>query len=285
MNESFEKIILEFELGCPNNRCDWWDRPGDLTVIQKNEKGEDVAIEILRFMTPYRVAGKWQVDVTHLRPILAGNVKFQVYIRTYVSRGHANGDGWLASARFLLKRGTPAIAAKAVIPIWNKQMIFYGDPKDPSNRAKQVKLPNIPFQKMLLATVITGHGQGNLSNCAEFCPKTHTMKVNDTELTKLFWRDDCNKNPINNQMGTWMFSRAGWCPGDIVKPWVEEVLAPQTDDATVTVTYEPEPYVNTCRPGAEECDGCTLGANCTKYNGQNHTPPHFFMSSVLILAD
>ena len=42
-----------------------------------------------------------------------------------------------------------------------------------------------------LRTFVTGHGQGNADNCAEFCGKTHTLTAGKTPHAKMIWRTDC----------------------------------------------------------------------------------------------
>jgi hypothetical protein len=47
------------------------------------------------------------------------------------------------------------------------------------------------------------------------------------------------------------------------------------------VGYDVEAYVNTCRPEAEVCQGCSLGTGC-EYDGGNHTNSRYWFSSLLI---
>jgi hypothetical protein len=282
-DKEFKSIMLEFTLSCPNQtKCDAWDRPGDLHVIQ-NVGGKEVPIEILRFMTPYGVGGTWKMDVTHLRSLLTDNVKFRLFIKTYVSQGHAQGDGWLVTTKFHMTSGKPENQPVAVVPLWGSESVYYGDPSKEGKRETKVKLPNKDFNKMYVVTTLTGHGQGNAENCAEFCDKLHYVKVNKKSYSTRIWRADCAQNPVNNQKGNWTVSRAGWCPGDIVKPWKQEIDTKGIDGGDqVKIVYEPEPFVNTCRPGVDKCVGCTLGTGC-EYDGNRHTESRWLMSSYLVL--
>jgi hypothetical protein len=283
--EEFSSIELELTLSCPNGKCDWWDRPGELQIITDQNKPEK-NFEILRFMTPYRVGGTWSMDVSHLRPLLTGNVKFWINIMTGVKEGHPNGDGWLVTTKFKMKRGTPEKRPVAVVPLLRSQYIEYGNPTVNSTARRNVFAPaGLTFSSARVFSTITGHGQGNRFNCAEFCDKIHSMTVaGQTQSTRIY-RTDCKDNPISNQAGTWQADRAGWCPGDIVKPWTFE-LAPGSigTDAAFQAKYFPEPYLNTCRPGLAQCTQCELDSTC-EYNGKNHTMARWWVSSYLVLYE
>ena len=41
-----------------------------------------------------------------------------------------------------------------------------------------------------------------------------------------------------NQAGTWWYGRNGWCPGQEVQPWVEDITGDVTPGETTTVTYQ-----------------------------------------------
>src|SRR5262249_23719228 len=81
---SYDKITMRLALGCPKGGCDHWDRFGTLGVVKKGagENGSDLVIEIARFITPYSLTAKWDIDVTALRPLLAGDVTLRAFIDT-----------------------------------------------------------------------------------------------------------------------------------------------------------------------------------------------------------
>ena len=116
---TFKKAVLELTLGCPSSKCDYWDRFGTLGLVSEKgiDGGPDTVIEIGRYMTPYRVGGKWEIDVTDLLPILKGTVTLRAFIDTWVGPGHAQGNGWLVSTTFKLTEGKAAREPIAVVPI------------------------------------------------------------------------------------------------------------------------------------------------------------------------
>lgn len=279
----YESVTLSFALGCPTGGCDWWDRLGHLSIVTAGADTpapeDDVELEVARFITPYRVAGSYQVDVTALQSVLAGDVTMRVFIDTWVGPGHANGAGWLVDASFDFVGGAPTADPFRVVPLWGPGSVVYGDPARPTAREVTVDVPDGVVAAELFA-LVTGHGQGNAGNCAEFCSKQHTFDVGGTPITTTVWRDDCSTTATPGQQGTWMYPRAGWCPGAMVTPWTSPVDAPAA--GALTVTYDVEAYENTCRPDATECAGCTLGTGCD-YDGGSHTEPRFEHSALLVL--
>ena len=282
---SWQNVTMRLRLRCPSGRCDFWDRWAYLTLVEGTAPNERLT-EIMRFVTPYRLAADWTADVTALLPVLSGPRKLRVFIDTWVGPGHAQGNGWLVDVSFTFKPGAAGgePAPMAVIPLWDVGQFEVGDPAKPIATARPDRTVEIPAgaRKVELHSFITGHGQGNLQNCAEFCPKTHSFTVGSMRFDRRIWRTDCATTAVPNQPGTWQYSRAGWCPGALVTPWVQDVTAAAPAGAPVTVKYAPEPYENTCRPMAPQCAGCALGSGCA-YNDANHTAPNYAHSALLVV--
>lgn len=280
---AYESITLEITLGCPNGLCDWWDRKGFIGIVEDPGSEQERILEVARFMTPYRVGAQHVIDVSELRPLLAGDVTLRVFIDTWVGPGHQNGDGWLVTARFDFVGGAPERVPIAVLPIWDLRTVEYGDPNLPISDSVPEASIEIPSEAdaVSLRSIITGHGQGNLDNCAEFCPRSHGFMIAGQPFVREIWRDNCAETPVEGQQGTWQYPRAGWCPGAEVIPWIEDVSAALTPGESVSVIYDVQAYENSCRPDAPECTGCALGTSC-EYDGGNHTPPIYDLSAMLI---
>lgn len=278
------KVGLRLRLRCPApGGCDFWDRWAYLGVVRGTAPNETVT-EIMRFVTPYRLTGDWTADVSALAPMLSGKVKLVVFIDTWVGPGHPQGAGWLVDATFTFTPTTGARVPVAVIPLWDVASVEVGDPAKPVSAALPARMPEIPADAVAveLRSFITGHGQGNLQNCAEFCPKDHAYSVAGMKYTRSVWRTDCRTTAVPNQAGNWMPSRAGWCPGALVEPWVVDVTAAARAGTTVPVEYLSPEYVNTCRPGSPMCGGCVFGPSC-EYNDGNHTAPSYVHSALLVV--
>jgi hypothetical protein len=130
--------------------------------------------------------------------------------------------------------------------------------------------------------IVTGHGQGNTDNAAEFSYKWHKWIVNGQEYEHYLWRSDCNQNPCRPQGGTWSYSRAGWCPGDKVTPWDSDISDVATPGTTIEINYDIQPYVNLCRPNNPDCVNGITCADCN-YNSTGHTEPNYNVNTQLIL--
>jgi hypothetical protein len=288
---AYDKITLHLSLTCPKptppgmpTSCDQYDRRAHLGVVRRIDGVESVT-EIARFMTPFGWPAKWSLDVTSLRPLLSGNVTLQLFIDTWVGpMSGALGLGWKVDAIFEMHGGLPARLPVAVIPLWDAMSFEYGNPMKPVSGAVKPQTVKIPTgaTAVELRSFITGHGQGNAGNCAEFCQREHGFTVGDAPLRRTVWRNDCQRTAMHGSTGTWMYPRAGWCPGADVVPWVEDVTASAPPGKEVTISYGVAPYENTCRPDAATCAGCVFNTGCA-YNSGAHTMPVFVMSSALVV--
>ena len=67
-----------------------------------------------------------------------------------------------------------------------------------------------------LKFTITGHGS-DANYCNEFCSHNYQVMVNGSSVgTQTVWRNDCGRNELWPQSGTWLYERANWCPGALV---------------------------------------------------------------------
>ena len=306
---TFSQITMQVTLDCPTTGggCDHWDRVGSIDLVSSapNDGGAETLIELGRFVTPFGINPMapapytntppvWDIDVTELRPLLSGTVTLRAFIDTWVPQGDPadNGAGWLLSATFEMSGGTPAKIPVVVLPIWpwtttNREPteVPYGDPATPIDASvppQTIALPSGPTTWGVRST-ITGHGQANLDNCSEFCPKNHTWTVGTTPNQAMVWRTDCTNYP---SAGSYTFSRGGWCPGAFVIPWDFDVTAQVSPGAATTFTYGVDAYINTCNGNAPEdaglCTGCAAEGVTCPYNGGSHTAPFYYVQSALI---
>lgn len=300
---AYASITLHLALTCPTGGCDIWDRFGTLAIVRPvattDASTTEQLIEVARFVTPYGLPPSgdpqpsWDIDVTELRPLLSGTVTLRAFIDTWVPQNVTNeGYGWDVTATFTMKGGIPAQLPVAVVPVWSwithdkePTQVVYGDPTIPIAQSlppQTLTLPAAGATSWRVRSFITGHGQGNLDNCGEFCSRNHTWTVGTTANTKMVWRTDCANYPSN---GTYQYPRAGWCPGVDVDAWDFDVTPQVTAGAAgTTFTYGVDAYVNTCNAGADgggPCTGCATGESCA-YDGSDHTQPFYYVSAVLV---
>ncbi|WP_141734393.1 peptide-N-glycosidase F-related protein [Oligoflexus tunisiensis] len=273
--EPFAQATLHFKLSCPDNKCDPWDRFGSFGMVD----GQGRYFELMRFITPYAIGAEWTFDISSFLPLLVGKQTFRVFIDTWVGPGHPSGHGWLVDASIEFTPGTLAQRPAYVLPLLSTENVVYGNPEQATER-QGILLPLIGYKSAKIVTSITGHGQGNAQNCAEFCPKVHSLKVGERVFSRRIWRDNCASTVDPNQKGNYFYPRAGWCPGDKVEPWVEDITTALVGES-VNFTYDVEAYENTCRPGAIPCQGCVLGTGCD-FDGGRHTEPRYYVSSYVV---
>lgn len=255
--EDFDQLLLHFSVECPDTGCDPWDQAGNFFIIQ-----DGIEYEMARFVTPYGIeCGDWTVDVTDFKTKMAGNVILKSFIQVF------GQSGWLLNADLeFIKNNQPVY--QVTTPLWETQYWVYGEPTVSHDLEAQTNTIATNTQSAHMRMTITGHGQGNTENAAEFSNKTHMVMI-DNELagTHNLWKADCGQNSCANQGGNWTPSRAGWCPGQEVTPFIFDLNSALVPGETFTLDYELEDYVNLLNTG---------------YNNTGHTEPFYRIAGYLV---
>ncbi|MFZ4543087.1 MAG: T9SS type A sorting domain-containing protein [Saprospiraceae bacterium] len=214
---------------------------GTKTVVPENELSisslvyfnySPAKFELLSFVTPYGIGldfgkeGKtWVFDVTDLGPVLKGKK------RMTIERGGQNQEE--LDIKFLYIRGKAPRDVKNVQQIWPVNSIPFANLLN--NNAFEPRALQIAgdVKAAKIKSAITGHGQEG-----EFIPQIHFLNINGgaRELEWQVWKE-CSNNPVYPQGGTWIYDRAGWCPGaptDIRELDISNIISAQKD---ITVDY------------------------------------------------
>lgn len=236
---AFGRVVLTLEIHDAGLAWDEWDRNGEVSVF--DDAGTKLGI--VPFITSYRTPCRWKVDVTHFRPLLAGKRRFEVAAGTtfYKNRGYQ------MSVSLDFHHGMPAEQAYRVVPLWHgiarhgpaaNHFTDFFTPRTADVDASAARA------RIFMTT--TGHSQ-----IGEFTPSRRTVTFRgdrsdaaDAGATfeDTLWKSDCYLNPNRPQFGTWKFSRAGWAPGDVVRPWWIDVTPQLRPGKTAEVSYVPHPY-------------------------------------------
>ncbi len=228
----FEKIYMYYTLKCnpaQNPACGEWDY---LTYTYLFKPGTGERFEIGRYITPYGIgldlgAGfTWIFDVSDYRPLLTDTVRI-------------TAGNWqeLLDLKFVMIEGTPPRDVLKVENLWSGD--FALSTFDATVTAKTVSLdPSASAYRIKTRT--SGHGWDNPTNCAEFCPKMHSLSVDGINRFEWMLWDECAYNPLYPQGGTWLIDRAGWCPGDIVREYDWELTPYVTSGGNVLIDYDAE---------------------------------------------
>jgi len=175
----------------------------ELTYYRRNP----MKYEIMSFVTPYGIwldfgmDGKtWAVDVTDYLPVLKGTK------RMTIERGGQRQEDM--DIKFLFIVGTPPHDVLRVQNLWRADAVSYASIlSDRVFEARDVAMhPN--GEQFKIRSVITGHGQQG-----EFIRRHHFLKINGNEEFNWVLWTECSTNPVYPQGGTWIYDRAGWCPG------------------------------------------------------------------------
>ncbi len=186
-----------------------WPIDSSITISDLNYyQRYPMAFQIMSFVTPYGAyldlgtEGKtWFFDVTDFAPILHGNKRINM----------TSGGQWQEDMdiKFHFIIGTPPRDIIDIQQIWRPQSKGYTSIMNNNCFEPRDVVINPNASEFKIRTVITGHGQEG-----EFVSQNHFLNLNGgaTEYTWPVWTE-CGANPIYPQGGTWIYDRAGWCPG------------------------------------------------------------------------
>lgn len=185
--------------------------PSPITLIDQNISYYDrkpSKIEIMSFVTPYGInldlgaEGKaWYFDVTDYLPILQGDKKISI----------ERGGQWQEDMdiQFSYIFGTPVREVLDLRQIWKVDSRSYTTILDNTYFDPKTAICVPGTMQAKIRSAITGHGQEG-----EFIPRNHFIDINNGQSTFNWqvWKK-CGENPVFPQGGTWIYDRAGWCPG------------------------------------------------------------------------
>ncbi|MEP7194943.1 MAG: T9SS type A sorting domain-containing protein [Saprospiraceae bacterium] len=166
--------------------------------------------ELLSLVTPYGNGldltkdGKTFIfDVTDYAPILRGNKKLSIELG-----GEYQEE---LNIKFQYIKGKAAREVKDIINVYRFQRQGFTSILNGTSLEQRNLTLRSDANSYKIRTTVTGHEQNG-----EFTNRSHFIKVEGNKLIKKFdfnvWKE-CADNPIYPQGGTWIFDRAGWCPG------------------------------------------------------------------------
>ncbi len=224
---AYDSVLIAPDTTLVNSEHPYWDKPFE--IVNRWEIG--------RFITPYGngldlgTGFTWVFDVTDFEPLFHDSVELKA-------------GNWqeLLDLKFLCIEGTPARKVNDIHRIYQGQYLYKDASIEDKLNAKTVPLKN-NSEYLKLRLVNTGHGMGGNLNCSEFCPRSNVIKVNgQSAFNEFLWRSTCDFNPLYPQGGTWIYSRANWCPGAEVSPY-EYDLSTYLPDDSITVDYDMQSYI------------------------------------------
>ncbi len=187
-------------------------------------------MEIMSFVTPYGInldlgieGESWTFDVTDLGPILKGDK------RIFLTRGGQWQEDM--DIKFLFYEGTPTRNVKSIQQIWPVISTNYTTIMNDERFEPRMISKSSDDGFIVAKTTITGHGQEG-----EFVPQTHGLTIDNIPFEWNVWME-CAGNPIYPQGGTWVYDRAGWCPGAPSMTQETDFTWLVNDDTEVSIDY------------------------------------------------
>ncbi len=224
---SYRKIYMIFTLGkhqCPGNPQ--WCGDWDYTVQNYLMTPTGDTLELARLITPYANAGaprtpwtwtqRYIYDVTDYYTVLKNSATMRIFYSGY-------SGGFTGNIKFAFIEGTPDRDVKGIARLWNGSFGFGNAIPIDTNFQALTKTAPAGTQTAAMKFTITGHGSDN-TQCCEFQSKYYDVLLNSTQVDhKDIWRNDCGSNELYPQSGTWLYERANWCPGALVRPNIHQL--------------------------------------------------------------
>jgi hypothetical protein len=228
--DTLNEILVPAEYTLNNEEFSYWQQPFE--VVNR--------YELNRFITMYGIqlslgtdGWTWVTDVTDWAPLLRDSVELE-------------SGNWqeLLDLKFVFIEGTPAREVKRVERLWdsNLGLSTFDDIVVDKTIGKQEG-----ESMWKIATTNTGHGFGfDNNNCGEFCNNIQSVEVNGQEQWSWDILQKCSTNPLYPQGGTWIYDRAGWCPGmnSTTKEFELTPFVQESDSFTVDYDISYDPYGN-----------------------------------------
>ncbi|MCX6190535.1 MAG: peptide-N-glycosidase F-related protein [Bacteroidetes bacterium] len=284
--KTYRQILMKYSLGCASTGCSGWDYTNHIqylkalgiydssvakidtsggkhdTLWNKTERTDKY--ELGRVITPYGTymqgAGSngylptWQhrywFDVTDFVDLLKDSGTMRCVYSGYSS-------GFSATVEFYFIEGTPPRKVLKLENVWGSGgancMGYSNSTQFESTQIPMKTLSVLPNTKgASFQFTSSGHGGDNSENAAEFYDESAEVLLNNNSIGKMhLWRDDCGKNPIYPQGGTWIYDRANWCPGTKVNTFSFDLAANQLHPGaldSIDVNYDPYTWTGNQTP-------------------------------------
>jgi hypothetical protein len=274
-NTRYRSVTLSVTYQCPDSlHCGEWDyidclylrRVGHASSAPKD-------VELARLISPYgwrfTPAWKfsWHVDVTDFAFMLHDSVELEFRHSGYES----NSDrGWMITAEFVATEGRPPMECLGMEKLWEGSFPYGDTVKSIEEYLQPITVENRTGADLARLRVLqTGHGMDDQENCAEFCGKYRRISFDGALIDqKTIWRE-CGDNPLSPQAGTWIYDRAGWCPGSMVAPDCYDL--PVSPGSRHSLNIDMEPYTNHKHPSASYVFSSYLFWYTTPWAGNDAT--------------
>ncbi|HNQ67900.1 MAG TPA: peptide-N-glycosidase F-related protein [Bacteroidales bacterium] len=210
----------------------------DLTITNSDLTYYSQAFEIINtiqvqnYVTPYGINLNLGLDgFTHIYDV----TDYQQFLKGLVDISSHNTQE-LLDLSFAIIEGTPSRNVLQFNQVYLGNFGQYNIVNDISLQPVKVKRHEDAVNYRL-KTRTTGHGMEGVGNCAEFCPTYHNVSIEGEQQFEWNNWTGCAGNPIFPQGGTWIFDRAGWCPGSFANTYDWEITPFVLDGDSILIDY------------------------------------------------
>lgn len=243
---SFDTLEVDVEIHCRQDpaNCSEWDRIADIRLCLDDTCSE--SRELVRWITPYSRPGRmrWVMDASPLLGLLRAGGDRLFRITTGPDWEEPTPSDLKMSLRFSRRDASAPLASGA-------DLAFVGGEFDATYNASHPAFTFTPpdgTRKVELVVLVSGHGQTEGDNCAEWCNHEHTFTVNGTSAHRVDFPGEAGRplgcaeraseGVLPGQWGNWAPSRAGWCPGWPVSARVFDITSEVVLDGANELAYE-----------------------------------------------
>ena len=225
--EGFDTFEIDVEVTCLDRNpfaCSEWDRIARIGLCVEFDPAEPESCiehtELVRWITPYWRRGRrhWVMDASpFLSLVQAGGTQ---RLRVEMGPTWERATERHATMSVRLSNGSKGTTSSGV-----NYAFGGGNFNADYNNGREPFLftPPSDVERVEIVTIISGHGQTDGNNCAEWCNHVHTFNVNESTDPHVVsyggigasvgCAERSNEGVVPGQWGNWSQSRAGWCPG------------------------------------------------------------------------
>jgi hypothetical protein len=242
---AFDTLEVDVEITCDERNpfaCSEWDRIANVQLCADGTACTQ-KFEIARWITPYWRRGRqrYAMDASPMLGLMRAGGAATFYVE--LGPPWERATEWIARVSLRLSsRGGPSAAGA--------ERAFTGGVFDASYNVREpfTFTPPADATRVELVTILSGHGQTEGDDCAEWCDHRHLFSVNGTALPDMRFEGDIGAERgcaahaadgvIPGQWGNWAQSRAYWCPGMVVAPMRTDITSLVTLGAPNELDYE-----------------------------------------------
>lgn len=217
---AFDTLEFDVSVNCPHRNvfaCSEWDRIARISLCDNVDC--DSRTELVRWITPYWRRGerRWVMDASALLALIrtGGARSFRIEFGPTWERATSRD----VRVVLRLSNQNKGETSGGVIPA------FGGGSFDDeyNNRSPLEFMLPANGRRAELVVIVSGHGQDDVTNCAEWCDHRHQFTVNGTpnpeirHVGSIGSIGGCGPAAAQGvppgQWGNWAPERAYWCPG------------------------------------------------------------------------